>query len=248
MNKFKLLIGILLVFILGVLAGSFGTGMFIQHRFEKFVLDSPVPGAPPHPPGLMRFVMRKLDRELELTNDQRHKIEEMMNQTFEKIHFIMSERHPELEKLAQTNLERIKEILNPAQKEKMESLKLFEKMKERFQRKRSFHRGSEWRKSDEIFGDLKERLQLNALQEKEIQPIINDSIEKRREIRDWERSNRKAMKNKMDRVLEDTEKQLEKILTEEQMALFLEMQEEQRMHMRGKMQHPAPPEFGWPRD
>ncbi len=244
MNKFKLLIGILLVFVLGVLAGSFGMGMFIQHRFEKFVFDGPMPGPPHHPP-MMHFIMRKLDRELELSNDQRHKIEEMMNQTFEKVHSIMSEQHPEMEELAQANLERIKEILNPEQKEKMESLKLFEKMKERFQRKRPFHRGSERGKSGKIFGDLKERLQLNASQEKEIQPIIDDSIEKRQEIigslRDRERSNRKAMKNKMDRVLEDTEKQLEKILNKEQMALFLDMQQEQRMHMRDKMQHPGPP-------
>ncbi len=247
MNKFKLLIGILLVFVLGVLAGSLGMGMFIQHRFEKFVFDGPMPGRPHHPP-MMHFVMRKLDRELELTNEQRHKIEEMMNQTFERIHSIMSERHPEMEELAQANLERIKGILNPEQKEKMESLKLFEKMRERFQRKHSFPKGSKRLKSGEIFGDLKERLQLNASQEKEIQPIINESIEKRREIRDWERSNKKAMKSKMDRMLEDTEKQLEKILTEKQMALFLNMQEEQRMHMRGKMKHPGPPEFGWPRD
>lgn len=252
MNKFKLLIGILLVFVLGVLAGSFGTGMFIQHRFEKFVLDDPVPGGPPHPPGLMHLVMRKLDRELELTNDQRHKIEEIMSQTFEETHSIMSERHPGLEKLAQRNLERIKEILNPEQKEKMERLKLFKKMKDRFQRKRSFHRGSEWGKSGEIFGDLKERLQLNVSQEKEIQPIINDSIEKRQEIirayRDRERSNRKAMKNKMDRLLEDTEKRLEKILNEEQMTLFRKIQEEQRMPMRGGMPCPGIPEFGGPGD
>jgi len=244
MNKFKLLIGILLVFVLGVLAGSFGMGMFIQHRFEKFVFDGPGPGRPHHPP-MMRFVMRKLDRELELTNDQRHKIEEMMNQTFEEIHSIMRERHPEMEELVQANLERIKGILNLEQKEKMEGLKLFEKMKERFHRKHTFRRDSEMPKSGEILGDLIERLQVNETQEKEIQPIIKDSIVMQRKIVDayrrQERSKRRAMKNEIDELQEDTKEKLEKILTEDQMKLFLDMQEEQGMHMRGGMRRPGIP-------
>ena len=244
MNKFKLLIGILLVFVLGALAGSFGMGMFIQHRFEKFVFDGLGPGRPHHPP-MMRFVMRKLDRELELTNDQRHKIEEMMIQTFEEVHSIMRERHPEMEELVQANLERIKGILNPEQKEKMESLKLFEKMKERFHRKRSFRSDSEGTKSGAIFADLKDCLQLNEPQEKEIQPIIEDSIEMHRKIVDayrrQDRSKRHSMKKEIDELQEATKEKLEKILTEDQMRQFLEIQELQRMPMHGGMRHPGAP-------
>ncbi len=249
MSKFKLWIGIALVFILGSLAGSLGMGMYIQHRFERFVFEDSRPDHPPHPP-MMRLLMRRLDKELDLTETQRHEIENLMNQTFENIHSVMREKHPELERLAEENLARIKEKLNAEQKEKLDRLKLFEKMKKRFQHKHSFRPGFSDEKIDGIFMELKERLKFNEAQEKEIQPIVKESLTNRKKIVEsylrQNLRNRNAMRNEMHELQETVEKQLEDLLSEEQMNTYREIQEERR-HMFEGMERQGPPGFGGPR-
>lgn len=239
-------IGIALVFILGSLAGALGMGMYIQHRFERIIFDDPRPGHPPHPP-MMRLLMKRLDKELDLTETQRHEIEKIMNQTFESMHSVMREQHPELENLVEGNLERIKEKLTAEQKEKLERLKVFEKMKKRFHHKPPFRPGIFSEKPDERFEDLKERLQFNEAQEKETQPIIEKSLERRQNIleahRETARRDKHAMTNEIREMQETVEKQLEKILSEEQMNTYREIQEEQRFMHKG-MHPPGPHGFG----
>ena len=245
MNKLRLFIGIFLVFALGALAGVFGMGVYIQHRFERFAFDDPRNGPPPPHPPMMPFLMRRLDKELDLTKGQKGEIEKIMNQTFENVHAIMEKQHPELEKLVEESFGHIKEKLNPEQKEKLERLKLFEKMRERSHRKHPFRPDFAGEKPDGLFTELKERLQLNDAQEEEILPIIDENTEKRQKIMEEYRrqdlSNRHEMENKMDELQETTEKQVEKILSDKQMDLYREMKDEQRIHMDEGMHPPIDP-------
>lgn len=241
MNKLKLLIGIFLVVALGALVGSFGTAVYIQHRFERFAFGDPRNGPPsPHPP-MMPFFMRRMDKELDLTKSQKEEIEKIMNQTFENVRGIMEKQHPELEKLVEEGFEHIKEKLNPEQKEKLERLKLFEKMRKRIHRRHPFRPPFAGERPDGPFAGLKERLQLNDAQEEGIQPILDkDTKEKQMIMQEYQsqvRTNRDAMKNKMDELDEATEKQLQKILSTEQMGLYREMKDEQRIPV-GRGMHP----------
>jgi hypothetical protein len=240
MNKLKLWIGIILVFILGALIGSLGMGIYIQKRFEQAVFDGPRPGSPPHPP-MMRFLMKRLDRELDLTKTQKNDIEKIMKQTLEDVHVIMQKQHPELEKLVEENFGLMKEKLHPEQKEKLENLKLFERMKKRMHRRHRFHPGIAGETPDKIFSRLKERLKLSETQAEKVSPIIEESIEKRLKIletyREAAQRDKRAMKNEMGELQESIEKQLKEILTEEQMDLYCEIQEGRRMHLKGGMRH-----------
>jgi len=246
MSRLKLWIGIVLVFVLGTLAGSLGMGAYIKHRFEHFVFEDSASGHPHRPPG-MHFLMKKLSKELDLSDTQRHDIELIMNETFEKVHSFMQEQHPELEKMVEENLERIKEKLDPEQKEKLQRMKLFEVMKERFHQRHSLRRGFEGETPDRVFTALRERLKLSEAQEKELRPIIIEDIEKRKKLMEayhsWQRTYRNMMREGTDELSENTAKQLEKILTQEQMDLYREIQAEQRMHMSGSVGNPGPHGF-----
>ena len=93
---------------------------------------------------------------------------------------------------------------------------------------------------------LKECLQLSEAKGKEIQPIIKEGFNKRRNIAESYRlkklRNRQAMISEMDELKKNMERQLEKILSKQQMALFREIQEKQRA-MHDKMM-PETHDFG----
>ena len=66
MKKWKLVSGLLLVFVLGILAGSFGTRVYLKDQFAHLRKD---------PKARQAFIMRKLSKELELTQDQEITVE-----------------------------------------------------------------------------------------------------------------------------------------------------------------------------
>lgn len=248
MRIFKLWIGIALVLILGALAGSLGMGIYIKHRFERSIFEDAGPGRPPHP-HMMQFLMRRLDKELDLNEIQRREIGTIMHETAEKVHSIMQEKRPQLEKLVQENLEQIKDKLNNGQKEKFDHLKLFERMRNRFPGKPPFGPGMGGERSDEIFGKLKTDLQLTEAQIKEVQPMIEESFEKRRKITEaygrQVRSIRFARRKEMKELQKTVEKQLENILSDAQMDTYRRFQEEQRdMHSDMRPRDP----HGWGAD
>ncbi len=244
MSKFKLWVGIVLVFILGALAGSLGMGMYIQHRFERHAF-----GPPPHKM-IMHFQMRRLDKALDLTETQENEIEKIMTQTMDDVHAIMKKQQPELEKLVKESLEQLKDKLNPEQKEKFKDLKLFDRMKKRLHHKGPFRPGLAGETPDRVASSLRESLELSKAQEEKVRAIFEEHSEKRRKIFDTysgqDRHDRKAMRNEMHELQEATEKQLEKMLTQEQMDLYLEIQEEKRMHMHDGRRPPGPFGLGKP--
>lgn len=95
MNKPKLIGGLLLVFILGALAGAWGNQLYfihkIKHRFERFAEGGPMPfmfghrmegfGECGKPPFLFKHKMErcgKIINELGLTADQKKKVDDIL--------------------------------------------------------------------------------------------------------------------------------------------------------------------------
>ena len=64
MTRWKLITGIALVFILGALAGSIGTGFYFKHRYPPRITD---------PEARKAFILEKFSKELNLTRDQKLK-------------------------------------------------------------------------------------------------------------------------------------------------------------------------------
>ena len=121
MSIWKLVAGVTLVFILGLLVGSVGTGFYLKH------------GQPPpsqDPKARAAFIMKKLSKELELTQDQKVAIEKTVAQMTERLHEHFVHTRPEVKKIIDESFSQIKKELTEDQKAKLDVLR------EKFERRR----------------------------------------------------------------------------------------------------------------
>lgn len=125
MNRLKLWTGIILIFALGALAGSLVTGSLVKQRVVKFRERGPEKRK--------AFMIKKLNRELNLTEAQRVKIEQIIDQTHEKFFQLREKHRPEFRKIREQSFELMKKELNEEQKQKLDEIK--QKFKKRFKKR-----------------------------------------------------------------------------------------------------------------
>jgi len=133
MNRLKVWVGIVLVFLLGALAGSLGTGIYFKHRIERFAKG----GRPP----IKMVLMKKLSHGLDLTETQRVGIEEILDQLEIKLLDLRQKHRPELAKLFEHSFGLIREKLNSEQKKRFDEIRE-ELRKRRTSRRRKPREGS----------------------------------------------------------------------------------------------------------
>ena len=109
MNKWKLISGIALVFILGVLVGSIGTRFYLEHQYPR-------PGG--HS-ARKAFFMERLSKELNLTEDQKLRIGRLVEQMEERRREYSLQWGAEGEKL----IDQMKKELNSEQQKKLDALR-----------------------------------------------------------------------------------------------------------------------------
>ena len=114
MKRWKLVSGLLLVFVLGILAGAFGTRIYLKDRFAHLRKD---------PKARQAFIMRKLSKELELTPDQKIKIEKIVEQVGEKRREYYRKNRPEIKKRMDERCRPTQKQLNNDQQKKLDVLK-----------------------------------------------------------------------------------------------------------------------------
>ena len=121
MKRWKLVLGLLLVFVLGILAGAFGTRIYLKDRFAHLRKD---------PKARQAFIMGKLSKELELTPDQKIKVEKIVEQTGAKRREFFLKNRPEIKKIMDEGFLQIKKELNNDQQKKLDV------MREEFKKRR----------------------------------------------------------------------------------------------------------------
>ena len=114
MKRWKLVSGLLLVFVLGILAGAFGTRIYLKDRFAHLRKD---------PKARQAFIMGKLSKELELTPDQKIKVEKIVEQTGAKRREFFLKNRPEIKKIMDEGFLQIKKELNNDQQKKLDVLR-----------------------------------------------------------------------------------------------------------------------------
>jgi molybdopterin-biosynthesis enzyme MoeA-like protein len=112
--RWKLISGLLLVFVLGILVGSLTTGFYLKHRLAPFVKD---------PKARKAFIMKKLAKELQLTSTQESKIEPIVEQMIEKRREYYLKSRPQIKKIMDQGFDQIEEQLTENQKEKLDKLR-----------------------------------------------------------------------------------------------------------------------------
>ena len=121
MKRWKLVSGLLLVFVLGILAGAFGTRIYLKDRFAHLRKD---------PKARQAFIMGKLSKELELTPDQKTKVERIVEQVGAKRREFFLKNRPEIKKIMDEGFLQIKKELNNDQQKKLDV------MREEFKKRR----------------------------------------------------------------------------------------------------------------
>jgi Spy/CpxP family protein refolding chaperone len=117
MTRWKLIIGIALVFFLGALAGSIGTGYYLKSRYPFRIADHKARKA---------FILEKFSKELNLTQDQKIKVENILEQIEKKRQEYLQKNRAETETL----MDQMRSELNSDQQKK------FDALREKFEKRR----------------------------------------------------------------------------------------------------------------
>ena len=87
MKKWKLVTGLALVFVFGLLVGSFATGVYIKHHF----------GPPKRDHSAMRaFLLKKFSQKLDLTDKQTNEFKGLIDQVGDKLESHFRKTHSEI--------------------------------------------------------------------------------------------------------------------------------------------------------
>jgi hypothetical protein len=130
MKRWKLWLGVVVIFLSGVVVGALGTGMFVKHKIgmlrkgPRFVME--------------KLVLKKFTRELDLDAEQQQKIEQILNQTADELLVLHRQTFPEVRAILGRAVSHMKEHLSLEQQKKLDEI--VEKAKSR--RGRLFREGS----------------------------------------------------------------------------------------------------------
>jgi len=114
MKKWRLIAGVALVFILGVLAGSLGTHLYQRQWAERFWKD----------PAARRDVfLQRLTRELQLTDEQQKELKVIVEEVDQKLQALRRESRAEIKGVIDESFTRMKEKLSPDQQKRLEEFK-----------------------------------------------------------------------------------------------------------------------------
>ena len=230
MNRIKLAVGIILLLLLGAVAGSVGTGIYIRHRIEHIA-----PGKPPK----VHFLLRKLSRELDLTEAQQVEIGKILDESHTEITALRRKFFPEIKEITDQSFALIKEKLNEEQKQKLD--KLHGKLK-RWRKRGHFPPPPIKKSPEQVLSDINKRLKLSEKQKVEVHPIIVKGIEEQRRIIEKRETQRRQemdlLRDEMKKHQESMKTRLDKILTKEQMRAYRKLQKRQRKQINSEMRLP----------
>ena len=109
MDKWKTIVGILLIFALGALSGGLGTGWYLKSRHDKFRKD---------PERRVEFIMQRLGDRLDLTEVQKPAVEAVVRRMDEAMQRQFEQRRAEMRRIFDDQDAAIKPLLTLEQQEK----------------------------------------------------------------------------------------------------------------------------------
>ena len=114
MKKWRLVSGVILVFALGVLAGSAGTQAYHRHWVERFWKD---------PASRRAAFLERLTKDLHLSEAQQKDFLPIIEETDKKLEETLQSRRSDIKAIFDEGFARMKEKLNPAQQQMLEELR-----------------------------------------------------------------------------------------------------------------------------
>ena len=124
MKRWKLVLGLLVLFLSGVLVGSMGTAIYFKQTFGHVFAKGQ--------PQVRKLIMKRLVRELDLAETQRAPIEEIVGRVQADLWKLRKQHQPEAEAVIEQGIAQMKPQLSTVQQEKLDGL--FERLKQRWER------------------------------------------------------------------------------------------------------------------
>lgn len=113
MKKLRLWGGLLALFLSGVLMGAVGTRVIFD-RWGMNMLEGP------RPP-MQRLILKRLDRELNLDEEQERRIEEILRQGHREMMELRRKHEPEIKAVLHRGINAMKSVLSLQQQEKLDA-------------------------------------------------------------------------------------------------------------------------------
>jgi len=113
MKKWKLFIGLALVFVLGVLAGSMGTGLYMKYHFPRPKGD---------PSEMTAFILKRFSQKLDLTEEQRETFKAIIDKVGKRLEEHFRKTHSEIGTIIEPGFSQMREALSPDQQERFDAL------------------------------------------------------------------------------------------------------------------------------
>ena len=200
-------------------------------------------------------IVERLTDRLDLTAEQVEAIRPIIEEKVLKMNEIKENAgadrraaRTEIQKLRWDTERKLDDILTDEQLEKYLELR----QERRDGMNRGKHRGGKMGKGynrtpEQAIARLTDRLDLTEEQVAEVEPIIAESMEKRREVfdkyGDQRQTTRQAMRSEMQAIGDETHERLSTILTDEQREELLTLKEQKRARMDERMNRTGPRGF-----
>lgn len=112
MIKWRSIASIILIFLLGMLAGMLLNHKIYQNKIERFITNEPS--------SMEKFIIERLNRELNLEPSQLEQVRNIVQDTHEQIRKIRQQCRPQVEEIITRSQNRVRALLHPVQLEKYE--------------------------------------------------------------------------------------------------------------------------------
>ena len=123
MKKWKAVTGVVLVFLLGVLAGGLADRMACWHRVDNIISGGPA--------ARRELIIKKLSCELKLNAEQKARLEEIMKDTHAQIRAVKTQIKPQVDAIIAASADKVRAMLNPEQLEKFNKFMARRKAREK---------------------------------------------------------------------------------------------------------------------
>ena len=114
MKKWKTIASIVLVFLLGALAGGLVTYEINLQKMERFVTGEPR--------STREFIVHRLDRELHLDAAQREQLRAIVEETHLEMKAVRKQLRPQIEEILIRSQDKVRALLRPDQRQEYEQI------------------------------------------------------------------------------------------------------------------------------
>ncbi len=114
MKRWKIWLGVLLIFAAGLCIGSVGTGLVLRHKVMAFLDEGPT--------ATQRLLTKRLTRKLDLNPQQQQQVAAKIAATQARILTLRGRYQPEAAMIIRDGVMDIRQDLSPEQQEKLDQL------------------------------------------------------------------------------------------------------------------------------